>query len=146
MHTKKISIAGLNQLEKMPLDELKVHYQEVFKTGLPDWCSRQFLIGNISWAIQAGKKHRVKRDQLVKQAHHLNISSKHQYLPGTRLVREWRGVTHEVVVVENRYRWQQRDYNSFSEVARAITGARWSWPQVLWHEQIKAIGSVTECA
>jgi hypothetical protein len=49
--------------------------------------------------------------------------------PGTRLVREWRGKVHVVTVSdEGRYRWQDRDWNSLSEIARAITGTRWSGP------------------
>jgi hypothetical protein len=38
-------------------------------------------------------------------------------LEGTKLLREWRGVTHEVTV-----------YRSLSAVARAITGIQWSGP------------------
>ena len=49
--------------------------------------------------------------------------------PGTRFVREWRGRVHVVTMSENgRYRWQDRDWNSLSEIARAITGTQWSGP------------------
>jgi hypothetical protein len=49
--------------------------------------------------------------------------------PGTRFVREWRGKVHVVAVSENgRYRWQNRDWNSLSEIARTITGTQWSGP------------------
>ena len=48
---------------------------------------------------------------------------------GTRLVREWNGVAHVVTIGEDRViRWNERDWNSLSEVARAITGTRWSGP------------------
>ena len=50
-------------------------------------------------------------------------------LPGTRLVREWNGKAHVVTVGEDRViRWDGRDWRSLSEVARAITGTRWSGP------------------
>ncbi|UVO50188.1 DUF2924 domain-containing protein [Sphingomonas sp. SUN019] len=50
-------------------------------------------------------------------------------VPGMRLVREWNGVVHIVTVGEDRViRWNDRDWNSLSEVARAITGTRWSGP------------------
>jgi Protein of unknown function (DUF2924) len=50
-------------------------------------------------------------------------------VPGMRLVREWNGVVHIVTVGEDRViRWNEPDWNSLSEVARAITGTRWSGP------------------
>ena len=49
--------------------------------------------------------------------------------PGMRLVREWNGTVHVVHVDEsNAIRWNGRTWGSLSEVARAITGTRWSGP------------------
>ena len=48
---------------------------------------------------------------------------------GTRLYRSWRGVTQEVLVLERGYGWRGKSYASLSEVARAITGTRWSGPR-----------------
>ena len=49
--------------------------------------------------------------------------------PGMRLVREWNGTAHIVTIGEGgAIRWNERDWNSLSEVARAITGTRWSGP------------------
>lgn len=49
--------------------------------------------------------------------------------PGTRLVREWRGVTHTVLVHADGIEWRGQRYRSLSVVAREITGARWSGPR-----------------
>jgi hypothetical protein len=49
-------------------------------------------------------------------------------LEGTKLVRDWRGVTHEVTVIEGGYEHQGRRYRSLSAIARAITGTQWSGP------------------
>ena len=49
--------------------------------------------------------------------------------PGARLVREWNGSTHTVDVVEGGYQWNGNSYRSLSEIARQITGARWSGPR-----------------
>jgi hypothetical protein len=57
-----------------------------------------------------------------------------QYIPqrrastGTVLIREWGGVSHRVTVLENEVVYCDRRYKSLSEVARAITGSRWSGP------------------
>ncbi len=49
--------------------------------------------------------------------------------PRQRLVREWKGVLHSVTIAsDGTIRWQGKDWRSLSEVARAITGTRWSGP------------------
>ncbi|HEX8413300.1 MAG TPA: DUF2924 domain-containing protein [Sphingomicrobium sp.] len=49
--------------------------------------------------------------------------------PGMRLVRAWNGTTHVVVIGEGSViRWNGSSWRSLSEVARAITGTRWSGP------------------
>ncbi len=46
--------------------------------------------------------------------------------PGTRLMREWRGVVHVVDVVEGGFIWSGKPHRSLSAIARAITGVRWN--------------------
>ena len=48
---------------------------------------------------------------------------------GTRLVREWRGVTHTVLVHADGFEWNGKRYRSLTIVAREITGAHWSGPR-----------------
>lgn len=46
---------------------------------------------------------------------------------GARIVRVWKGETHEVFVLENgRYEHKGTVYKSLSAVARAITGTQWN--------------------
>jgi hypothetical protein len=47
-------------------------------------------------------------------------------LPGTRLVREHRGVQHVVAVLADGFEFEGRPYRSLSAVARHITGTRWN--------------------
>jgi hypothetical protein len=49
--------------------------------------------------------------------------------PGTRLVRAWHGRSHTVEIKEGGFLYAGRHYRSLSEVARTITGARWSGPR-----------------
>jgi hypothetical protein len=46
--------------------------------------------------------------------------------PGSRLLREWRGVMHEVVVTPDGYLWKGEVHASLSAIARAITGTSWN--------------------
>ena len=48
--------------------------------------------------------------------------------PGTRLVRQWGDRVHLVNVQTNGYEYQGNRYQSLSEIARLITGTRWSGP------------------
>ena len=48
---------------------------------------------------------------------------------GTRLVREWNGRTISVEVVGDGFVWNDAPYRSLSEIARAVTGTRWSGPR-----------------
>ena len=48
--------------------------------------------------------------------------------PGTRLVREWHGRTHSVVVLENGFEYQGQRYRSLTKIAGLITGVHWSGP------------------
>jgi len=49
--------------------------------------------------------------------------------PGSRLVREWHGRTYTVDVLDTGFLFNGQHYGSLSEVARVITGARWSGPR-----------------
>ena len=49
--------------------------------------------------------------------------------PGTRLLRQWHGVIHEVIVLEAGVRYGGKTWRSLSAVAREITGTRWSGPR-----------------
>jgi Protein of unknown function (DUF2924) len=47
---------------------------------------------------------------------------------GAVLIREWRGTTHQVTVLEDGVLFRGERHRSLSEVARKITGNRWSGP------------------
>jgi hypothetical protein len=56
------------------------------------------------------------------------VSSIPSIRPGTRLVRQWRDEVHLVNVEANGYEYQGAKYQNLSEIARLITGTRWSGP------------------
>ena len=49
--------------------------------------------------------------------------------PGARLMREWRGETHDVRVLEDGFEWRGQRWRSLSAIAREITGTQWSGPR-----------------
>ena len=48
---------------------------------------------------------------------------------GTKLIREWHGKTHEVLITDTGFVWNGETYGSLSAIAFAITGAKWSGPR-----------------
>jgi hypothetical protein len=47
---------------------------------------------------------------------------------GTRIVREWKGKTYEVIIVPDGYQYEGEIFKSLSPIANLITGTRWSGP------------------
>jgi hypothetical protein len=46
--------------------------------------------------------------------------------PGSSLIREWKGMRHEVAVTEQGFQYQGEPYRSLSQVAHQITGTKWN--------------------
>jgi hypothetical protein len=67
--------------------------------------------------------------ETVRSPRSVPIPRRSRLAPGTRLVREWHGRQHVVEVQENGVFYNGDSYRSLSQVARTITGARWSGPR-----------------
>jgi hypothetical protein len=51
-----------------------------------------------------------------------------QLKPGTKLLRQWQGEMHEVLVANEGFEYRGKRYESLSEIARQVTSTRWSGP------------------
>ena len=131
--------AELARLETLSPAELRGRWVAVTGAALPN-VSPSLLRSAIAWEIQARALGGLSRDttrKLDQLARGLTRTTATQ--PGMRLVREWQGTAHVVTVNEGGVvRWDGRDYRSLSEVARAITGTRWSGPAFFGLKQKKA--------
>jgi hypothetical protein len=56
------------------------------------------------------------------------VSTRPAIKPGTRLVRQWKEQVHVVEVETEGFEYRGVRYESLSEIARLITGTRWSGP------------------
>ena len=56
------------------------------------------------------------------------VSNRPPIKPGTRLVRQWKEQVHVVEVETEGYEYRGARYENLSEIARLITGTRWSGP------------------
>lgn len=48
---------------------------------------------------------------------------------GDRIVRRWGGTNHEVIMLQKGFSYRGEVFRSLSEIARLITGVRWSGPR-----------------
>ncbi|MEQ8504353.1 MAG: DUF2924 domain-containing protein [Rhodospirillales bacterium] len=81
------------------------------------------LFGGLSAAVKRRLKQATKHNPTKKQKAPKTLA------PGARLVREWQGQAHHVEVLSDGFAYEGETYGSLSEVARTITGARWSGPR-----------------
>ena len=128
------SVATLETLSK---DDLKDRWTKLYGAVPPKRIGRDLLIRGVAYRIQeqahGGPCRALKRRlrALVKEFHQtgkVTIADRPPVKPGTRLIREWRGETHEVTVLEDGFIWRGARYRSLSRIARSITGTRWSGP------------------
>ena len=118
----------LTALESMPLAELRAAWTRLVRTNPPKvgasllWLA---LAHQIQTKVMGGVTKAMER-QLGEIA---GGTAAVRTNPGTRFVREWRGKVHVVTMSDDgRYRWNDRDWNSLSLIARTITGTQWSGP------------------
>lgn len=126
------SYPTLDQIQNMNRTELIEAFKAAWIGWIPKNASRNFLRGNLVWAVQAaalGHDPVVLRKSLLAKAQKATRVKYPRYKPGTRLIREWQGVTYEVTIEEKGYTWNCEHYRSLSQIAREITGARWSGPR-----------------
>jgi hypothetical protein len=127
-----IELANLPALDRKELIE---KWLTLYETEPPVGISNKFLMHAIAYRMQeqalGGLKPATRR--FLEKAAENRASSQQIFptisiRPGTRLLREWHGVTYEVIIMEDGVQCDGKLYHSLSEVARSITGARWSGP------------------
>jgi hypothetical protein len=132
--TLAVDLAALGDL---PLNELKERWSDLFGSACPPRMSRNILVRAIAYRIQEralGGLDRSTRRRLDRAAADLAAGRNPAPLapkikPGTRLLREWQGKVHEVIVLEKGVDFRGKPWPSLSAVAREITGTRWSGPR-----------------
>ncbi len=146
----------LGALPQMTTNELKAKWGELGIRGQPPHF-KQALMRVISWHVQSKALGGLDADtrRLLKSAIRNAPEPKAKQLEakprkhresvklsvGTTLVRTWRGHRHEVTVVEGgkKFRYRETEYASLSEIAREITGARWSGPRFFGLTKLKGV-------
>lgn len=130
--------AQITALMDMDMHALKIEWRRHYRGNPPARLSRRLMRRAIAYRVQerihGGLSGNMKRklrllaqklDETGSSAFDPGIILK----PGAKLVREWGGETHTVVVLENGFEYDGQCHQSLSKIAKAITGAHWSGPR-----------------
>jgi hypothetical protein len=98
---------------------LAYRQQEQVFGGLSPFTAKRLAQVAKSFAREVGRG-RAGPDDSIRPALHRRIK------PGSRLIREWRGTVHEVVVLPEGYLWNGAVHASLSTIARTMTGTSWN--------------------
>jgi hypothetical protein len=127
----------LDSLRSMSKDALCVLWNQLFQTAPPDKLRRHLMVRILTYKLQEqafrgpspGARQRLSQiARALEKNPGAEISAAPTFKPGTRLIRQWQDQTHVVTVKEKGYEYRGSLYQSLSEVARLITGTRWSGP------------------
>ena len=117
--------------------DLRVAWREWHRTGPPQGLSRDLLIRALAHQLQeqthggASRAQRRRLQTLAREFEKGGGSFDPGVVPkaGTRLVRQWRGHAHTVLVREDGFEYEGEHYRSLTVIAERITGAHWSGPR-----------------
>jgi hypothetical protein len=125
-------VARVAALKTAPTADLKQMWQEMFLTQAPPF-NRRFLETRLAYRIQEVALGGLKREtikRLEKLGEQLDGGKPDvrrrrvdgRPISGTRLIREWDGQRHEVLVHIDDFEYAGQRYKSISRIAMVITG------------------------
>ena len=127
----------LTALAASSMKELQALWLHWFETPPPAHARRSLLLWALAYRMQereyGGLSPALRaqlralggvRQTLVRQ----DVLAPRHLTPGTHVIREWGNERHQVTVETAGLVYRGRRYRSLSEIARKITGTRWSGP------------------
>lgn len=116
----------LASLTQMGRPDLRKEWERVSKQPAPNLSADLLRLG-IAYRLQEKAHSGLSRASLSEL--HGKSAGRPTIKPGTRLVRSWNGRTISVLVEEDGFVFEDRNYQSLSAIAREVTGAHWSGPR-----------------
>jgi hypothetical protein len=127
----------LKNLPNLSRTDLAQLWQTLFHSVPDPKIRRPSIIRFLAYRVQeqaygslsaSGERRLRQLEEAIAGNSTLKASSNRKIHPGTRLVREWQNQVHLVNVEVKGYEYRGARYQSLSEIARLITGTRWSGP------------------
>lgn len=127
MGNVEVEIASLRDLGRAALES---RWKALYRSAAPASFTPDLLRRFIAFRMQEralGGLARDLRDRLAPEPRSPRVSRRLR--PGNRLVRRWRGRTYVVEATAEGLRFEDETFASLSQIARRITGTRWSGPR-----------------
>ncbi len=128
----------VGSLEGLPTHELKIAWRRLYRAEPPRCLPRDLMIRALAYRMQerarGGLPPATKR-KLRSLVAELEAKGPQVFdpgivlKPGARLIREWAGQTHTVIVIDDGFEYDGERYPSLTKIAARITGAHWSGPR-----------------
>lgn len=124
-------------LGTMSPTQLRAEYRHLFKAEAPN-VGPSLLSLAIAYRLQEkargglSSEHARQLSAIAKQMARdgtVSVDAASELKAGSRLVRHWRGVPHQVLIRDNGYAYGDSIYQSLTQIARDITGTNWSGPR-----------------
>ena len=129
--------AELARLQALDGSRLREEWRRLCQAE-PPRISRDLLLRALAYRIQEAAfgglpkfaMHRLGgAPDLAREETAAGPSAADRLKPGMRLVREWHGRVHSVLVRDEGFEFEGRSFRSLTHIAREITGAKWSGPR-----------------
>ena len=119
-------LAELAALDRAGLAE---RWTSIFGCPAPRGCRSPLLRGALAWRLQMRASPEWRSAAApARLARSLRPATPTALAPGTRLLREWQGCTHQVTVTAHGFEHDGKTYRSLTAITRHITGTAWSGP------------------
>lgn len=147
----KIKLSEIMELKEKSLDELRAKYEELFPGQQAPSNNKVFLWRKIAYRIQelehggVSTENQSKIQELIQQYDPINnkalrsdtatenqpkkqrlIRDKRLPIPGTVIIKEYKGIKLEVKVLESGFEYNNKAYKSLTAVAKEVTSAHWN--------------------
>jgi hypothetical protein len=127
----------LGAITKMSAHELRNEWRRLYKVEPPPRLGRDLLLLAVGFKIQErvhgglpqSTRRRLRTLEQELASGKGTASAALTLKPGARLVRQWRGRVHTVLMLEDGFDYEGERFRSLTQIARRITGVKWSGPR-----------------
>ena len=148
---EETNLTQIMELKEKSLNELKAKYEKLFPGQQAPSNNQVFLWRKIAYRIQELEyggipaESQSKIEQLIQQYDPINNKAlrpdaapenrpkksrlnrdKRLPIPGTVIIKEYKGIKLEVKVLESGFKYHNKAYKSLTAIAKEITGAHWN--------------------
>jgi hypothetical protein len=131
-------------LRDFDLKGLRLRWHSIFRRQAPSHLPRHLLLAVMAYQLQVDELGDLAPDTVrllkliaskgpsdiaVRLTSEFDRRRRADLKPGTILLREWKGCSHRVMVVDEGFVWNGKTYDSLSKIACAITGTKWNGPR-----------------